>query len=331
MPELSRYLFLAGALPFLFLGIAHALATPRSTSESKGLSPRDPALRDAMARETVLLTRRTNLWLAWVGFNLSHGLGAVLFGAVVALSGRSQASFQADGPLFLPLAVLVCGLYLVLGIRYWFRTPIIGIALSGACFVLSWVLFAISGHVIPPANGVSSLAPSPDTALRDSDELKRLRDDDQGDRAPEVIDWTVVTPRDRARLRRVKELFAADGLHTANDYLRSALVLQHGEAADDFLLAHEFCVAAMVLGRNDRESASLAAGAEDRFLMNIGRPQRFGAQFKKDGAGPWYLYTVGDGVTDALRRLMGEPSLAEAKAHEAEMNGESDKLERHRR
>jgi hypothetical protein len=189
--------------------------------------------------------------------------------------------------------------------------------------LLGAIIVAISGHVVHPANAVSSQTPpsSAAAARGDNEELKRLRDEDQGDRAPTVIDWSVVTPRDRARLRRVRELFAADGLHTANDYLRSALILQHGEAPDDFLLAHDFCVAAMVLGRNDVESASLAAGAEDRFLMNVGRPQRFGTQFRRDGTGPWHLYTVGDGVTDALRKLMGTPSLAEARVREAEMNG----------
>ncbi len=188
--------------------------------------------------------------------------------------------------------------------------------------LLGAIIVAISGHALHPANAVSSQMPpsSPAAARGDSEELKRLRDEDQGDRAPTVIDWSVVTPRDRARLKRVRELFAADGLHTANDFLRSALILQHGEAADDFLLAHDFCVAAMVLGRNDVESASLAAGAEDRFLMNVGRPQRFGTQFRRDGAGPWHLYIVGDAVTDALRKLMGTPSLAEARAREAEMN-----------
>ena len=190
--------------------------------------------------------------------------------------------------------------------------------------LLGAILVAIFGHVVDPANAVSSPPPSSSPAAApggDSEELKRLRDEDQSDRAPNAIDWSVVTPRDRARLRRVRELFAADGLHTANDYLRSALILQHGDAPDDFLLAHDFCVAAMVLGRNDVESASLAAGAEDRFLMNVGRPQRFGTQFRRDGAGPWRLHTVGDGVTDALRKLMGTPSLAEARAREAEMNG----------
>ena len=143
--ELSRYLFLIGALPFIVLGLAHAVATPQTPADAKGLSPRDPAVRDAMAHDSVLLTRRTTLWLAWVGFNLSHSLGAILFGAVVVLIGRSSASFEAQATVFLPLAVLVSATYLVLGVRYWFRTPIIGISLASVCFVVSWVLFAKAG------------------------------------------------------------------------------------------------------------------------------------------------------------------------------------------
>lgn len=52
---------------------------------------------------------------------------------------------------------------------------------------------------------------------------------------------------------------------------------------DDFLLAHEFCVIAIIKGKNDREARWLAASSEDRFLMNIQRPQRFGTQFRSAG------------------------------------------------
>ena len=98
-----------------------------------------------MQQDSVLLTRRTTVWLGWVGFNLSHSLGAVLFGAVVVLVGRNQAMFEAQATLFLPLAALVSGLYLALAIRFWFRTPIIGVALSSACFLVSWALFLLRG------------------------------------------------------------------------------------------------------------------------------------------------------------------------------------------
>jgi hypothetical protein len=138
--ELSRYLFLLGALPFVVLGIAHALATPLTPEQRKGLSPRDPASCHAMSQQTVLLTRRTNLWLAWVGFNLSHSLGAVLFGVVVLLVGRNPATFQANWSEFVPLAIVVSGVYLAIGQRYWFRTPILGISISSACFLASGIL-----------------------------------------------------------------------------------------------------------------------------------------------------------------------------------------------
>ena len=132
---MSRALFLLGALPFVALGTIHTLVTPLRTSDQKGLSPADPALREAMTQQRLLLTRRTDLWRASVGFNLSHSLGAVLFGLVVLPAGRSRFAFAADAPLFLPLAVVVSGTYLILGLRYWFREPVIGISLSLACFL----------------------------------------------------------------------------------------------------------------------------------------------------------------------------------------------------
>lgn len=145
MAEVSRYLFLLGALPFLVLGVAHALATPLTTEENKGLSPRDRAYRQGMVGQAVLLTSRTNLWLAWVGFNLSHSLGAVLFGVVVLLVGRSPATFTANSAAFVPLSIVVTGAYLAIGLRYWFRTPIVGITFSGLCFVSSGVLRLLAG------------------------------------------------------------------------------------------------------------------------------------------------------------------------------------------
>ena len=138
MSELSRYLFLAGAVPFIFLGTAHAVFTPLRASDRKPLSPRDPAVTDAMTQAHVVLTRRTDLWSAWVGFNLSHSLGAVLFGVVVLVVGRSAESFAAQASIFVPLATAIAATYVAIGLAYWFNRPISGCAISLACFVASW-------------------------------------------------------------------------------------------------------------------------------------------------------------------------------------------------
>jgi len=161
-------------------------------------------------------------------------------------------------------------------------------------------------------------------AVKDNEELTRLHDEDQADRSPadaRDIDWSIVGPRDKARLVRVKTLYRENRLLTGADYYHAAMILQHSDIADDFLLAHEFCVVALSKGKNDGYTKGLAAVSEDRFLMNIGRPQRFGTQFRAIPAtAPIRLYKVDDGVTDELRRALGVPSLARAKAMEVEMN-----------
>jgi hypothetical protein len=144
MIEWSRYLFLAGALPFIVLGVLHAILTPRAPEQKSGLSPRDPALREAMTRETLFLTRRTTLWRTWVGFNFSHSLGAVILGSAVLLAGSSATSFHEQAPKFVPFAVVAGAIYLAIGIPYWFRTPILGIAIAEGCFLTSWLLLAAS-------------------------------------------------------------------------------------------------------------------------------------------------------------------------------------------
>ncbi len=170
----------------------------------------------------------------------------------------------------------------------------------------------VAGSLVLSVIGVSSATQL--KAPADDAELLRLMKEDQADRQPKVIEWSVVTPRDRTRLARVKQLYADGRVRTGADYYHAALVLQHGERAEDYLLAHEFCVAAMMLGKSDIESASLGAAAEDRFLMTIGRAQRFGTQYRADGKGPMQLYRVEPGVSDELRRLMAVPPLSEAKA-----------------
>ena len=143
---LARALFIAGTVPYIVLGMAHAFATPLQPGDRKGLLPADPALTEAMGRTRLLLTGRTSLWLTWVGFNLSHSLGVAGRGALLLLAARSEASFAAQASVVVPFAVLVSAAYLWLGLRYWFRTPIIGCALSFASFVAAGVVLLAGGR-----------------------------------------------------------------------------------------------------------------------------------------------------------------------------------------
>jgi hypothetical protein len=195
---------------------------------------------------------------------------------------------------------------------------------SGWALLTGIVLGIVIGRCVGGGvDGATAARPSdPDaSAPRDLDELARIYAEDQGDRMPgggTPIDWSVIAPRDRKREARVKELYEAGSLRTGKDFYRAAMVLQHASRPEDYLLAHEFCLAALAKG--DQAARWLAAATEDRYLMNVGRPQRFGTQYRSDGPNrPVRLYEIGPGVTDALRRELGVPSLAEAHEREAMM------------
>jgi hypothetical protein len=173
--------------------------------------------------------------------------------------------------------------------------------------------------VASPVAKPSDVAPPDGESSADHAELARLCEEDQADRKPHAgppIDGKQIVARDKAREDRVKELYRAGELRTARDYHHAALILQHAHEPDDYLLAHELCVIALAKG--DHDAVWLCAATEDRFLMNINRPQRFATQYKAEPGGPMRLYPVGDGVTDALRAEFHVPPLEKAKEREAQ-------------
>ncbi len=182
----------------------------------------------------------------------------------------------------------------------------------GRSGVAGWVVVAVAA-VLLAGSARGGDAP----VASDNLELQRMFADDQADRTPGLhgIDWSVVGPRDQARLKRARELYQAGELRTGKDWLHAALILQHSSEPNDYLLAHEMCVAALAEG--ERGARWLVAATEDRFLMSIGRTQRFGTQYEAaDAPGKFRLAPTDPQVTDELRAAVGAPPLAEAKRTE---------------
>jgi hypothetical protein len=155
-------------------------------------------------------------------------------------------------------------------------------------------------------------------------ELAEITREDQADRAvgdPEKIDWKVVSERDAKRRARVYEIIKAGQLEHADDYFNAALVLQHGDKAEDYDMAHKLSAKSAELDPNKTEARWLAAAAKDRWLWHTGKPQIYGTQFKKVGD-KWTIDPIDEtAVTDEERRRQGVPTLAETRKRLEEMNG----------
>ena len=138
-------------------------------------------------------------------------------------------------------------------------------------------------------------------------ELRRLFEEDQSERQRQYRPR--LARRDRRRRKRVEQLLAAGVAISAPDFFHAAMVFQHGETLDDFWRAHELAVKATELG--EKRARWLAAASYDRWLIGQGQPQKYGTQYRLDGAKPM-LYPVNPATTDDERVRWGVPTLAEA-------------------
>ena len=144
MPVVRFLLELGGGI-FLLLGILHALYTFLDIREPRRLVPQEPSVALAMAESPLRLARGgTTMWRAWVGFNFSHSLGAMLFGMLCAGAGLVLGTVVLPAWILFVL-VLIALIYVGLSVLYWFRIPTMGITLATVCLVIAWLTYAFAG------------------------------------------------------------------------------------------------------------------------------------------------------------------------------------------
>ncbi len=174
-----------------------------------------------------------------------------------------------------------------------------------------WPLERVPGPVAIATDWALERTYRPEDSDVPSAEMARIFDADQADRlAPGKIDWAVVGQADTARRAATKALLDGAKLHAGADFTKAAFVFQHGNGSADYLLAHTLAMVAVAKG--DGEALWIASATLDRYLQSIGKPQIYGTQFSgKPGSA--YTQEPYDRalVSDALRRQLGVPSLAE--------------------
>ena len=119
------------------MGGLHALLATLDIFRPRNFTATDDSVRLAMTSTTVRFSRRrANLWDAWLGFNISHGIGMLLFGAIAVWLGVSRNVLLT--PVILALLTIIALLYFVLSVRFWFYAPALGSGIATACFAAAW-------------------------------------------------------------------------------------------------------------------------------------------------------------------------------------------------
>lgn len=125
--------------------------------------------------------------------------------------------------------------------------------------------------------------------------------------------------RDKKRRQSVLFLYQLGEVWSASDFHHAALIFQHGETAKDYATAQDFAKKAVELG--DMSAKYLVAASTDRYLLSIGKPQRFGTQFIKNKSGEWKLVEpIDPDTTDEERAKYNVPPLSQALKQYKEAN-----------
>lgn len=112
-------------------------------------------------------------------------------------------------------------------------------------------------------------------------EIHELYLADQGDRGGvpgrQPASPDLMSSNDAKRRKRAHQLLDSGALQSATDFHDAAFIFQHGDKADDYLLAH--VLAMVAVSKGDPRGRWIAAATLDRYLQFIGRPQVFGTQY----------------------------------------------------
>ena len=153
-----------------------------------------------------------------------------------------------------------------------------------------------------------------------NEDLRNLYLEDQADRSADMAPQELAM-RDTARRARVEELVDEGVVQGADDHYHAAVIVQRGGTPEHSWRAHVLARAAADLGVHGApqwyQARGLAAAAYDRWLVQQGKPQRYGTQYQAR-EGRWELYQVDPSITDDDRAAWGVPPLHEsiARAHE---------------
>jgi hypothetical protein len=90
-----------------------------------------------MSQISPVITKETTMWKAWVGFNGSHGMGAILFGLIYGFLAMAHSQLLFQSPFLLIAGLAMLAGWFALGKMYWFSVPFTMIGISSGCYLLS--------------------------------------------------------------------------------------------------------------------------------------------------------------------------------------------------
>ncbi len=114
---IAQILLIVGTLVFGLFGAIHLMYTFFSNK----FEAFDSDVTEAMNTSSLIITKETTIWKAWLGFNASHSLGMMIVPAIYIPLTLSHFNIIQQSAWLTMLPVLIGMSYLALAKKYWFK------------------------------------------------------------------------------------------------------------------------------------------------------------------------------------------------------------------
>ena len=132
---IPRILISACAAITLYFGSVHL----EITFFADQLTPVDGQLETAMKHVAAHISSETTMWKTWVGFNVSHSMGLMLFGLIYGYLTLYRWDVLQKSYFLAGLGLVVLVSYVVLARVFWFSDPFIGASVATLLYVAGFV------------------------------------------------------------------------------------------------------------------------------------------------------------------------------------------------
>ena len=129
-------IFVAGAI-YLLLGTGHGILTLADVARPRTFTPVDDNVRIVMQRAPIRLNPHTDLWRAWLGFNLSHSMGVMLFGTILIAIAWMGGAAYLDHLAWQIGTILFSLAYVIVAQAFWFWIPALGSGVATVCLLVA--------------------------------------------------------------------------------------------------------------------------------------------------------------------------------------------------
>jgi hypothetical protein len=135
----GKILWICGSSIYILLAGMHLLYTFFTNK----FSVRDRDTEERMKKTSPVLTNKTTMWQAWIGFNGSHSTGGIFFGVINLVLAVEHVEILESSIGLLLLTCATSFFYLFLGFKYWFVIPRNGILVASVCFAIATIFLCI--------------------------------------------------------------------------------------------------------------------------------------------------------------------------------------------